>query len=183
MLVPLGVLALGAIELAILSPLLERMLAHEASELYDLADVTPIALVVIIFSLAILVAARALSRIAGGIRLRGSAIASRAADSMPSITRIAPDQVTILAGSAALPQPAIARALENAARRDSQYDARRTVAAALRGGSVREGPLNERSRAAAPGRSEASPITGARIATPARSTLPRASRAAARRDL
>jgi type IV secretion system protein VirB6 len=70
-LVPMFVLVLLAVELAVLSPLLSRLLSEQAAGRFENATVTPIGLVVLVFAGALLAAAMAGSRIAGGIRLAG----------------------------------------------------------------------------------------------------------------
>lgn len=181
-LVPLGVLTLSAIELAILNPMIDRMLAQQAAKVFELSDVTPVALVVIIFSLAMLSTIRAVRTISRGVRLMATANANRAPDVATQQPWITPERT--LPGGGALPASAlpVSRALESAARRDSQAGASRTVAAALRAGGVapsslptaRDGPTNApRSISVEPSRTRL---------VPSRRTLARTSRAATRRD-
>ena len=68
-LMPLGVLTLAAVELAIVSPLLDRMLAQQAAGQYLEESVTPLGLVAIVFSIAMIAALAALRSISRGIRL------------------------------------------------------------------------------------------------------------------
>ncbi len=178
--IPLFVLILCAIELSILEPLLDQMLSQQARGQFEPNDVTPVALVVIVFSLAIVASVRAAATIARGLRLarRTDRAAARpdASISMP----LATERPMLLAGASSAGLP-IVRALEAAARRDGRADTSRTVAAALRG-----------QRAAAPASLAAGrrasvdasslPIYGSYL-TPARTRLSRASRAAARRDV
>ena len=65
--IPLFVLILSAIELSILAPLLDQMIGRQSRGLFELDDVTPVALVVIVFSLAIVGSARAAATIARGL--------------------------------------------------------------------------------------------------------------------
>ena len=70
--IPLFVLILASIELAVLGPLLDHMLGRQARGQFELDDVTPVALVVIVFSLAIVASVRAAATIARGLRLARS---------------------------------------------------------------------------------------------------------------
>lgn len=179
-LIPLFVLILCAIELSILGPLLDQMLGRQAHGQFELDDVTPVALVVIIFSLAIFASVRAAATIARGLRLARSSNEARARAEAPRPIALVADRPLLLTGpsSAGLP---IVRALEAAARRDSGEDASRTVAAVSRGdrGATSAPPATGgRARVDA----ASAPIYGAYLA-PARTRLSRASRAAARRDI
>jgi type IV secretion system protein VirB6 len=179
-LVPLFVLILCAIELAILSPLLDRMLADQAGGRFELDMVTPVALVVIVFSLAIVASARAATTIAKGIRLprKGYAGNSPAAEAMPSAP--AQERLLMLTGPQAVSP--VARALESAARRDAEDGTHRTVAAAMRGSRDTSSSTTTIIAGAATASSPSE--TGSRpYLPPPRTRLPRASRAAARRDL
>ena len=179
-LVPLFVLILCAIELAILSPLLDRMLADQASGQFELDTVTPVALVVIVFSIAIVASARAATMIARGIRLPRKGFATT--PSMPESVAHSPtvERPLLLTGPRAASTP-VARALESAARRDAEENTHRTVAAAMRGSrDATNTPAMIVSAGGGSGRSE---VAGRPYLPPSRTRLPRASRAAARRDL
>ncbi len=180
--VPLFVLILCAIELAMLGPLLDRMLADQARNRFELDTVTPVALVVIVFSIAIVASARAAATIARGIRL-----ARKGYDSDGAAITVTSSTFVTGAGQAAAGSPTVAspvaRALESAARRDSGSSARGTVAAAVLGSS-RDAPASTAATAARVTSGPAAVIVPTtRAATrSARTRLPRASRAAARRD-
>lgn len=177
--IPLFVLVLSAIELSILQPLLDQMLGRQARGLFDLNDVTPVALVVIVFSLAIVGSIRAAATITRGLRLRPANRAGALAGAPAPILLIS-ERPLLLTGlpSAGLP---IVRALEAAARRDGGGEAGRTVAAALRGRTdPTPVPLGTGRRASVDAPS--SPTYRSYLA-PARTRLSRASRAAARRDI
>ena len=179
-LVPLFVLILCAIELAILSPLLDRMLADEASGRYELDMVTPVALVVIVFSLAIVASARAATTIAKGIRLSSKVSASTPPIAEPVASAAAIGRPLLLTG----PREAspVARALESAARRDAEDSTHRTVAAAMRGS--RDTSSSAKTMIADTTTTLWTSEAGSRpYLPPPRTRLPRASRAAARRDL
>ena len=177
--IPLFVLVLSAIELSILEPLLDQMLGRQARGLFDLNDVTPAALVVIIFSLATAGSVRAAATIARGLRFRpANETHARAAVPIPAALVMERSQLLSAPSSAGLP---IVRALEAAVRRDSGGGAGRTVAAALRGQrDATPAPLDpgRRTNIDAPSSS-----TYQSYLAPARTRLSRASRAAARRDI
>ncbi|MBA2467124.1 MAG: type IV secretion system protein [Sphingomonas sp.] len=181
-LVPLGVLTLSAIELSILNPMIDRMLAQQAANVFEVSDVTPVALVAIIFALAMVATVRALRTISRGLRLMATASSNRAADiAMPQ-----PFVVTerTVAGGGRLPASAlpVSRALESAARRDSEAGASRTVAAALRAGGVAPSSLSTARDAPANARQSSTIEPSRTRLVPPRRALPRASRAASRRD-
>lgn len=178
--VPLFVLILCAIELAMLGPLIDRMLADQAHDRFELDTVTPVALVVIIFSIAIVASVRAAAAIARGIRLPRKGYSDAAESSLLTATGTEAGRTEGGLRTAASP---VARALESAARRDSKASAHGSVTAALmRGSRGVPAPSPTAAARSMPG----SPVpfasaTGAAI-RPARTRLPRASRAAARRD-
>ena len=178
-LVPLFVLILCAIELAILNPLLDRMLADQAGGRFELDMVTPVALVVIVFSIAIVVSSRAAASIARGIRLPRKGYFSLPV-AAPALSAIVASPPLLLTGPRDAAASPVARALHSAARREAEASAGRTVAAAMRG-SIEAVP---RSQAAADpvGRTESSIASSRPYLVPSRTRLPRASRAAARRD-
>ena len=178
--IPLFVLILCAIELSILEPLLDQMLSQQARGQFEPNDVTPVALVVIVFSLAIVASIRAAATIARGLRLarRADGASARVDGAMPM--PVSPGLPILLTGASSAGLP-IVRALEAAARRDGRTDMSRTVAAALRGQrDALPAPLAAGRRASVDASS--SPIYGSYLA-PARTRLSRASRAAARRDV
>jgi uncharacterized membrane protein len=81
---PLFILVLASVELAIVGSMITRLLAQQASNRFENDAVMPIGLVVTIFGLAMIVAVRAGSRIASGIRLPGRMMdAPRTEISMP----------------------------------------------------------------------------------------------------
>ena len=180
-LVPLFVLILCAIELAILSPLIDHMLADQAGGRFELDTVTPVALVVIVFSIAIVASARAATTIARGIRLprKGFSGSASVADPMPAA--IATEPPLMLSGPRSAAAPPVARALESAARRDAEQSTQRTIAAASRlsQSDVRT-TTTISGGSASPG---TSPIAVRPHLQPRHTRLPRASRAAARRDI
>jgi hypothetical protein len=174
------VLILCAIELAMLGPLLDRMLADQAAGRFELDTVTPVALVVIVFSLAILASTRAAATIARGIRLPRQAYSSvPAATAVTSATSSEAASVRLDArNQAASP---VARALESAARRDQDSAAGR-AATMMR--LSRDGAASSPTMLSTAGGVVApQAATAARVSAAPRTRLPRASRAAARRDL
>ena len=178
--IPLFVLILSAIELAILEPLLDHMLGRQALGQFELDDVTPVALVVIIFSLAIVGSIRAAATIARGLRLARSAGGAGVPTDTTKAGAVPREHQLMLVGPSGEGLP-IVRALEAAARRNSGEDATRTVSAASRG--LRDAApslpgIGRRATADA----ALSPTHRSYLA-PARSRLSRTSRSASRRDI
>lgn len=117
-LVPVGVLTLTAVELAIITPMLDRILAQEASGQYLAESVTPLGLVTMVFTAAIIASLAALRSIAGGIRLaRTPAFAQP--DPVPGGVPVAlEDQRRQLELQRIAAQPAVVQALERSERRE-----------------------------------------------------------------
>lgn len=180
-LIPLFVLILGAIELAILSPLLDRMLADQAGGRFELDTVTPVALVVIVFSIAIVASARAAATIARGIRLPRKGFVGSLPAGEGARTLATGERTLLLTGPGSVPISPVARALENAARRDAGESAQRTVVAASRG--ARQQSSETVTIVAGTAATGPSAMAGRPLLATPRTRLPRASRAAARRDL
>ena len=179
--VPLFVLILCAIELAILSPLIDHMLSDQASGRFELDTVTPVALVVIVFSIAIVASARAATTIARGIRLprKGFSGAALAAD-VPA-TAAPTERPLLLGGPQSAAASPVARALESAARRDAEQGTQRVVTAATR--DSRQDTTTSTTKSGAAANPAAAPLAVRPHLSPRHTRLPRASRAAARRDL
>lgn len=185
-LLPLAVLTLCAVELAVLEPLLSRMMAEQARGLFETESVTAVGLVVIVFSLAIVAAARALGTIAQGLRLPGAAAGTREAEATPAaVLTAAAGSTTVVTertGASAISDGPghnrIARVLESAARRDASSAEPSAVAHRLRTG------LNDPAPQApnAP-RAVGRPASPHFVAARRHDRLPRASRASSRRDL
>lgn len=178
-LVPIGVLTLTAVELAIVTPMLDRILAQQAGGQYLADSVTPLGLVTLVFTAAIVASLAALRSIAGGIRLaRYSAGPVRETSSSPAAVALAGErqreEMLMLAA-----QPGVVRALERSERREASTPASNRVASqglrnmpATPGAGVRPGLLTPTMRE-----------SGATGVAPLRPQLRnRASRAARRRD-
>jgi type IV secretion system protein VirB6 len=178
-LVPLFVLILCAIELAMLNPLLDRMLADQAGGRFELDTVTPVARVVILFSIAIVASSRAAATIARGIRLPPKAYDGVAAPA-PTSTTVMTETTPMSTGTRAAAASPIARALESAARRDAETAGNRTRVM-MRGS--RDVAVSATTIASTAGGNDKILAAGMRPTSAAASRLPRASRAAARRDL
>lgn len=179
-LLPLAVLTLCAVELAVLEPLLAQMLEEQARGKFEAPSVTGVGLVVIVFSLAIVAAARALGSIARGLRLPDSQ--GRATETEPaassSSSSVPGARAVVTAESKPEIRNPIAAVLESAARRDSARTELRTVAGELR--ATHGGPAPLRAPAPAALGSARSPHF---VAPRRHDRLPRASRASSRRDL
>ncbi|MDB5713578.1 MAG: hypothetical protein JWO15_975 [Sphingomonadales bacterium] len=173
-LIPVAVLILLSVELAVLSPMIARMLAQQATGGFEQNMVTPIGLAVIVFTAAIFAAARALGVIARGLRLhRASETAAPRVEAPVSqqvaATRLIPLQNAPVAG---IP---LSRVLESAARRDAATNGRMIMDPVALQRSAR--------RANAETSVGVDPVRSSPTAShPARTILPRASRSAARRD-
>lgn len=176
--VPLFVFILCAIELAILTPLLDHMLAQQAHDIFELDDVTPVALVVILFSLAIAASARAAATIARGIRLQRSAdqIATTSESRSHVLAATAAGQTYLVTGGIMAPSSGVARALETASRRENGPGANRTVVATRRTAGAGAAVVSSSPSA------DLSPNVIRPTFPLARARLPRSSRAANRRD-
>ena len=156
------------------------MLADQAGGRFELDMVTPVALVVIVFSIAIVASARAATTIARGIRLPRKGFGGGPQAAETTVSAPVQERLLMLTG----PQAAspVARALESAARRDAEESTHRTVAAAMRGS--RDTSSSTTTRIAGAATTSGTSETGSRpYLPPPRTRLPRASRAAARRDL
>ena len=181
-LVPLGVLTLAAVELAIVTPILDRILAQQAAGQFLETSVTPLGLVTIVFSIALLAALGVLRSIARGMRLPGHLPAMvRGGPALAMGLRAAqdnPPQVDRAAREA--PQPGVVRALESLQRRDAQASAPDRPTTAFARNAPTADPMRSRQALSAPSR-----VQSAYAATPPlrRPTRNRASRAAKRRDL
>lgn len=176
---PLFVLLVAAIEFALIAPMLTRLLAEQSAGVFENSAVMPIGLVALIFILALVFAVRASSRIGEGIRLAGRQVGAVVQPAEARQRTAHPARQLLLAGPTAA--PAVARALESIARRDSN------AVAASRMVSVGPGSASAARRdSAAPGSSPASGGIGSIALQPQRSTrlrsAPRRSRMAARRD-
>ncbi|MDB5700328.1 MAG: hypothetical protein JWL66_527 [Sphingomonadales bacterium] len=174
-LMPIAVLILLSVELSVLAPMIARMVAQQAAAVFDQNSVTPIGLVVIVFTAAIIAAARALGVMARGLRLpraMGGEAHHEGARALP----LSPTGVRLVPmPNAPIVLPSIARALESASRRDAAIVSSNSVVGpfASRQSAVRDSSGS--STATAPARSPAA-------ASRSKTILPRASRSAARRD-
>ena len=180
-LVPLGVLTLAAVELAIITPMLDRILTQEAAGQFLESSVTPLGLVTIVFSIALLAALGVLRSIAQGIRLPGR-VPAIARDQPAAALALrakfeSPAQVNRSAREAA--QPGVIRALESLQRHDAQPALERPAAAIARNGS-NVGPMQSRQMLNTSSRVESVYASTPPLRRPLRN---RASRAAKRRDL
>jgi hypothetical protein len=136
---------------------------------------------VIVFSIAIVASARAATTIARGIRLprKGFSGSAPVADPMPAA--VAAERPLMLSGPRSAAATPVARALESAARRDAEQSTQRTVAAASR---VSQSDVRTTTTISGGGASPgASPLAVRPHLVPRHTRLPRASRAAARRDI
>ncbi len=183
--VPIAVLVLFAVELAILNPMLARMLAQQATGNFDAASVTPIGLIAVVFTLAILAAVLAGATIARGLRLpRGTAAAAPGT----AEREIQLESARVAAAVAVEPPfaaAALVRTLDSASRRDAAAQGARATLAAPAGSVTTIGGGGGGGTGLAAVRSGAViDVTATRSSAAAqRAVLPRASRIAARRSI
>ena len=174
-LVPLFVLLVASIEFAILTPMIQRLLAEQAAGTFENSSVMPIGLVAVVFVFALVFAIRGAGRIGNGILLARHNRGDRAIG--PSVS-----DRTVIAQQRETAQPAlrIVQALEHAARRDGRSTATqlRTIAGASSSSSSK---ARDNYGSSQPSDPTATPPIIAKH-TRMRSS-PRRSRAAARRDL
>ena len=180
-LVPLGVLTLAAVELAIVTPILDRILAEEAAGQFLESSVTPLGLVTIVFGIAFVATLGVLRSIARGIRLPGSPQSvMRRELALPSPTLFNADNRTLVAGmGAAAPQPGVVRALESLQRRDGR-DAGGSPKTAFSRSSQALSPARSILTRPAPSRFDGLQVVAPPLRRPFQKRL---SRAAKRRDL
>jgi type IV secretion system protein VirB6 len=181
-LVPLGVLTIAAVELAIIMPILDRMLAQQAAGQFLNTSVTPLGLVTIVFSIALLAALGVLRSVAGGIHLSKrtpTALRDQLERQVP-ISRMTESLAAAERTVSQTPQPRVVQALESMQRRDDNAATARLVAPFARAGSAGDVLRSNREPAGAP-RVEA--VYAAAAPLRDRPLGNRASRAAKRRDL
>ena len=182
-LVPIGVLVLAAVELAIVIPILDRNLAQQAAGQFLESSVTPLGLVTIVFSIALLAALGVLRSIANGIRLAGRPPAIGQSQPTVATSQHAAAENRVfnnLTAARESSHPGVVRALETLQRRDSQTAPDHAVPAFARGAPA----------ATAVGSGARRPLTASSRADSAYAAPPplrrplknRASRAAKRRD-
>jgi type IV secretion system protein VirB6 len=137
-LVPVGVLALAAIELAIIQPMLDRILQQQAAGQYLEESITPLGLVTIIYSIAVIASLGALRTIARGIRLgRSREVQIGQTNAVaPPVAALSP----IAREALALPSPpSVVRALEASSRRDDSDARTNQSSRSFRGGHAMGG--------------------------------------------
>ncbi|MGI8931204.1 MAG: type IV secretion system protein [Sphingomicrobium sp.] len=116
-LAPLFVFLIAAIEFAVMTPMIARLLAEQAAGVFENTSVMPIGLVTVVFGIAMVLALRASGRIGHGIRLAGRRALVAANDQRVAEPNATAVRQLDVAGSA--PSPRVSRALEAIARRDS----------------------------------------------------------------
>lgn len=171
---PMFVLVLASVELAIVGPLITRLLAQQAGNHFDDGAVIPIGLITIIFGLAMIAAVRAGSRIASGIRLPRRAASPHAPDVIVPQVDALP---AILAGRASSAAPPVSRSLERVARQEAGAAPTMTGASSLF--RTRSSPAGANTRRDAPSSPD---ILVSRSRTAVLPHARRRSRSAARRD-
>ena len=181
---PIAVLVLLAVELAVLNPMLSRMIAQQAGGNFDAASVSPIGLVAVVFTIAILGGVRAGTTIASGLRLPRRGSSAPTSDAERDIRTQTAARAAAIAETP-LAAAGLARTLESAARRESAAQGARLALAGSGGAVTVVGATNSTSLTAArAGAGTIIDLTPNRPAAAAaqRAVLPRASRIAARRN-
>lgn len=171
-LAPLFVLLVAAVEFAILTPMIQRLLAEQAAGTFENSSVMPIGLVAAVFVFAIVLALRAAGRIANGIRLARRQRADPAESEKAKIVH----QREAAAGQPAL---RVVHALEQAARRDGRGTAT-PLQAIGSGRATSSGKARDLGRSSAP--SDGAALLPVMATRTRMRSAPRRSRAAARRD-
>jgi type IV secretion system protein VirB6 len=170
---PMFVLVLASVELAIVGPLIARLLSQQAGNRFDDNAVIPIGLVTVIFGLAMVAAVRAGSRIASGIRLPSRAASPRTPDVIvPPV-----EGLPALVGRMSSGAPSVSHSLERMARREA--NARPTMAGASSLLHAHSGPAGAKAQRDA---SSSPDILASRSRTAVLPHARRRSRSAARRD-
>ena len=118
-LVPVGVLTLTAVELAIITPMLDRILAQETAGQYLAESVTPLGLVTLVFTAAIIASLAALRSIANGIRLARTPAAPEREPMSGSVPIALAAEQTHFELLQIAAQPAVVHALERSERRET----------------------------------------------------------------
>ena len=179
-LTPLFVLLVAAIEFAILSPMILRLLAEQAAGQFETASVMPIGLVATVFAIAMVLAVRAGGRIGRGIVLSRTGATSAAPAPAAATDRITERERQLIAAAPAA-SPAVARVLESIARRDQPQSATTRIQSL---GSARASSAARDGRTAVQGTVGGTLVTLAPMQRGSTRTMaaPRRSRAATRRD-
>lgn len=115
--VPAFALLVAAIEFALLTPMIARLLAEQAAGTFETTSVMPIGLVAIVFVIALIFALRSASQIGRGL-LHGHLEATN----NTSVSKSAEPRVSEREARQAAPataQPGVSRALESISRRDA----------------------------------------------------------------
>lgn len=123
-LAPLFVLLMAAIEFAILSPMIARLLAEQASGTFENSSVMPIGLVVTVFVISSALGLRTVARIGYGLRLAGRRRSSQPSDVSVTERASTPQAEPVILS----PQRTrLIQSLESLARRDAPVTSARTV--------------------------------------------------------
>jgi type IV secretion system protein VirB6 len=182
-LVPVGVLALAAIELAIIQPMLDRILQQQAAGQYLEESITPLGLVTIIYSIAVIASLGALRTIARGIRLGKSreVAIGRSDANTPANAAFSSSAREALALPA---PPSVVRALEASTRRDNREAQTHHSGRSFQAGHAMGARVSAGSTGRALGTPAMTPQLGNHLVEPLRRHNQRhVSRSARRRDL
>ncbi len=175
---PAFALLVAAIEFAILSPIIARLLSEQAAGIFEIESVMPIGLVTVVFVIALIFALRAASQISWGL------LHSRRAEATVTSTettagRSATDRSQPTAVVIAAPTPRVSRALEAISRRDGTPQAAAAQRSTLSVRATSAARDSGSPRAPTPSDSNIIPFNRR---SPQLRSVTRRSRASARRD-
>ncbi len=174
---PAFALLVAAIEFAILSPIIARLLSEQAAGIFEIESVMPIGLVTVVFVIALIFALRAASQISWG--LLHSRRAAATATSVTTVERGTTDRAQPTQVVIAAPAPRVARALEAISRRDGAPASAATQRSTM---SVRASSTARDSASARTPTPSDSNIIPFNRRSPQLRSVTRRSRASARRD-
>ena len=177
---PAFALLVAAVEFAVLSPIIARLLAEQAAGTFENVSVMPIGLVTVVFVIALFFAMRAVGQITRGL-LHSRRAPIAAADTAPIAGRDGNDRVQQVPMMMAAPTPRVSRALEAISRRDgvSQPAVAQRSTVSVRASSA----ARDRDSPPAPGASAGeTSILPFNRRSPQLRSVTRRSRASARRD-
>ncbi len=177
---PAFAILVAAIEFAILTPMIARLLAEQAAGTFENSAVMPIGLVTVVFVIALLFALRAAGQISRGL-LHARRAATAPASNATTVERNAGERVTAPPVRDLAPTPRVARALEAMSRRDSPAQAA-TISRSTMATSASSVARDRAAPAAAASSPSEATIIPFNRRSPQLRSVTRRSRASARRD-
>ena len=177
---PAFALLVAAVEFAVLSPIIARLLAEQAAGTFENVSVMPIGLVTVVFVIALFFAMRAVGQITRGL-LHSRRAPILAADTAPIAGRDGNDRMQQVPMMITAPTPRVSRALEAISRRDgvSQPAVAQRSTVSVRASSAARDRDSQRAPGASAGETNILPFNRR---SPQLRSVTRRSRASARRD-